>query len=170
MAPKDKEKTLVDKVKSTFRDDIIETKVFRGEVTHLVEKRALKSICNFLYSDPDLRMNYLVDVLGSDYPEETPRFEVVYHLYSIPNKLRIRLKVRLNEGETVPTVSDIWSGANWPERETFDMFGIVFEGHPGLKRIYLPHDWEGYPLRKDYPLRGYKDRYNPYGEEKESLE
>ena len=81
-------------------------------------------------------------------------------------KHRIRVKVRVRADEPVPTVSDLWQGADWPEREAFDMFGIVFEGHPNLKRIYLPQDWVGYPLRKDYPLRGYKDRYNPFGEEK----
>lgn len=167
MTPVDKEELLINKIKATFRNEVLDTQVFRGEVTHVIEKKALRSICNFLKTDPDLRMNYIVDVLGVDYINEVPRFEVVYHLYSIPRKLRVRLKLRVAEGETVPSVTSIWPGADWPEREAFDMFGIVFEGHPNLKRIYLAEDWEGYPLRKDYPLRGYKDRYNPFGVDRE---
>lgn len=161
------EQLLVDKIKATFRDDILETTIFRGEVTHVVKKLALKGICGFLKTDPDLRMNYLVDVLGVDYAPRSPRFEVVYHMYSVSRKLRLRLKVRVEDGESVPSVSSIWKAAGWPERETYDMFGIVFDGHEDLRRIYLAEDWEGFPLRKDYPLKGYKDRYNPYGEEKE---
>jgi len=87
-------------------------------------------------------------------------------LKSIAKKHRVRLKVKLDDGETIPSVTAIWSAANWAEREAYDMFGIRFEGHPELRRIYMPEDWDGFPLRKDYPLRGYKDRYNPYGEEK----
>lgn len=161
-----KPQAIVEKLKSNFRDAVLETSLFRNEASLLVDRHLLRAICNFLKTDPELRMNYLVDVLGSDYLPASPRFEVVYHLYSIVNKHRVRLKIRLNDGETAPSVSDIWSAANWPEREVFDMFGIAFEGHPNLKRIYLAEDWEGHPLRKDYPLRGYKDRYNPYGEEK----
>lgn len=157
---------LVDKVKSAFRHDIIETVIFRDEVTHLLRKEAMREMANFLKSDPDLKMNFVADVLGVDYKDQTPRFEVVYHFYSVSKKNRIRIKVRVDEGETVPSITPIYQGADWPERETYDMFGIVFEGHPNLKRIYMAEDWEGYPLRKDYPLRGYKDRYNPYGEEK----
>jgi NADH-quinone oxidoreductase subunit C len=170
MADGNKESILTDKVKKSFVDDILETIVFKGEVSHIVKKNALRAICNFLKIDPELKMNYLVDVLGVDHNPPTPdspRFEVVYHLYSIPKRHRIRLKVKVPEGESVPTVSDIWRAADWPEREVYDMFGIVFDGHPNLKRIYLAEDWEGFPLRKDYPLKGYKDRYNPYGEEKE---
>ena len=93
-------------------------------------------------------------------------FEVVYHLYSIPNKYRLRIKVRVREDEKVPSVTSVWRSADFAERETFDMFGIVFDGHPNLKRIYMPLDWEGFPLRKDYPLTGFKDEYNPFGVEK----
>ena len=160
------EDLLVKKVKDNFRHDIIETTVYKGEVTHLVDIKSLRAVCNFLKTDPDLRMNFLCDVLGVDYFRETPRFEVVYHFYSIQRKHRIRVKVRVAENEAVPSVTHLWPGADWPEREVYDMFGIVFEGHPNMKRIYLAHDWVGHPLRKDYPLRGYKDRYNPYGEEK----
>ncbi len=162
-----KQELLIRSVKDNFRDAVLDTTVFRDEVTHLVEKSALPAICNFLKTEQSLRMNYIVDVVGVDYHPRRPRFEVVYHLYSITHRHRLRIKVRVAEGETVPSVTSIWPGADWPEREAYDMYGIVFENHPDLKRIYLAHDWEGYPLRKDYPLRGYKDRYNPYGAEKE---
>ncbi len=163
----EKESVLIKKVKEAFRDAILETTVFRGEITHLVEKSSILSLCTFLKNDPELKMNYLVDVIGVDYQPREPRFEVVYHLYSISRKHRVRLKVRLAEGEAVASVANVWKGADWPEREAYDMFGIVFEGHPELKRIYMADDWEGFPLRKDYPLRGFKDRYNPYGVDKE---
>lgn len=162
-----KAEEILKKVKDTFRHSVLEAVLFRGEVTVLVDKNALRAVCNYLKTDPELKMNYLVDVLGVDYHPAAPRFEVVYHLYSIPKKHRIRVKVKLGEGESAPTVTDMWSAANWPEREAYDMFGIVFEGHPNMKRIYLADDWEGFPMRKDYPLRGYKDRYNPFGEDKE---
>ena len=169
MAGVNKESILVDKVKKLFADDIIDTTVFRGEVIHCVEKKSLRSICNLLKTDSELEMNYLVDILGVDIKTlkpDSPRFEVVYLLYSISKRHRIRLKIRLADGESVPTVSDIWRSADWPEREVYDMFGIIFDNHPNLKRIYLADDWKGFPLRKDYPLRGYKDKYNPFGEEK----
>ena len=163
----EKESVLIKKVKEAFRDAILETAVFRGEITHVIEKGSLLSLCTFLKNDPELKINYLVDVLGVDYQPREPRFEVVYHLYSISRRHRVRLKVRLAEGEAVASVANVWNGADWPEREAYDMFGIVFEGHPELKRIYMAEDWEGFPLRKDYPLRGFKDRYNPYGVDKE---
>src|SRR3989338_9016867 len=156
MAQPVNETLLVGKVKTTFETDITATTVFRGDVTHVVEARALRRLLSFLKSDAELQFNYLVDVLAVDYYDREPRFEVVYHLYSIPKKHRLRVKVRVAANEPVPTVSDLWQGADWREREAFDMFGIVFEGHPNLKRIYLPQDWDGYPLRKDYPLRGYR--------------
>ena len=162
-----RKKILADDLAAAFRGEIVETTVFRGEVTHLLRTSALKAVCGHLKMAPGLKMNYLVDVVGVDYFDRSPRFEVVYHLYSTVTKLRLRLKVRVHEGEEVPSVTDIWRGADYPEREAYDMFGIVFAGHPDLKRIYLADDWEGFPLRKDYPLRGYKDEYNPYGEERE---
>jgi len=158
---------ILDRVRGPFREEIIESVVFRGELTLLVETSAVRAVCNFLKTDPETRMNYLSDVSAVDYPGRKERFEVVYHLYSIPKKQRVRVKVRVGEGEAVPSVTDVWPGASWPEREAYDMFGIRFDGHPDMRRIYMPEDWDGYPLRKDYPLRGYKDRYNPFGEERE---
>ena len=169
MAADHTEPILIDNLKKQFKDGIISTSLFKDEVTHLVTISALLSICKFLKTDPSMQMNYLVDVVGVDYTPATPRFEVVYHLYSIPQRLRIRLKIKVEEGESLPSVTGIWPAADFPEREAYDMYGIYFDDHPNLKRIYMPHDWEGFPLRKDYPLRGYKDQYNPFGEEKEEL-
>jgi NADH-quinone oxidoreductase subunit C len=100
-----------------------------------------------------LGFNMLIEVTAVDYFPRTPRFEVVYHLVSIPQRLRLRLKVRVDDGVHVPTVQGIWPAAGWPEREVWDMFGIVFEGHGDLRRILMPEDWEGHPQRKDYPVQ-----------------
>lgn len=158
--------TLVKKVRERFAHAILDTLIARNEITHLIKKDSLIDICRFLKDNPDLQFNFLSDIIGVDYFPQKPRFEVVYHLYSIPKKHRLRLKIKIQDGESVPSVTSIWKGADWAEREAYDMFGIRFEGHPNLKRIYMPEDWDGFPLRKDYPLKGYKDQYNPYGEEK----
>lgn len=157
---------LIKNLKDKFGSSIIDTVIFRNEITHVITKDSLLEISRFLKDDPELKFNFLVDVVGVDYLPQSPRFEVVYHLYSIPKKHRLRLKIKIQENETIPSVASIWRSADWAEREVYDMFGIVFENHPNMKRIYLADDWEGFPLRKDYPLRGYKDEYNPYGEEK----
>jgi NADH/F420H2 dehydrogenase subunit C len=99
--------------------------------------------------------DFLSDVTGVDrlnLPENSPRFEVVYHVYSIQHGRRLRLKVRVDEGQAVPTVTEVWPTANWHEREVSDLFGVPFAGHPDLRRILMPDDWEGHPLRKDYPV------------------
>jgi NADH-quinone oxidoreductase subunit C len=109
--------------------------------------------CRALAELASLRFNVLVEITAVDYLPRAPRFEVVYHLLSVPNRLRLRLKVRVADGETVPTVQGVWPGAGWPEREVWDMFGIVFDGHPDLRRLLMPEDWEGHPARKDYPVQ-----------------
>ena len=129
-----------------------------GEFTVIVPREQLAAICSFLKSAPGLEFNFLSDLCGADRgPEEEPRFEVNYHLFSVTRFHRLRLKVLLNEDDArVPTVTGVWRTANWHERETFDLFGIIFEGHPDLRRILMPDDAQGHPLRKDYPLRGYE--------------
>lgn len=154
------------KLKERFGKDIVESYEAYGMHTFVVKKERIVDICRFLKEDTELRFNYLSDLCGVDYHPKKPRFEVVYHLYSIPYKYRVRLKCRIDEGEKVPSVTSVWRTANWHEREAYDMYGIVFEGHPDLRRIYLWEGFEGYPLRKDFPLRGYRDEYNPFGEEK----
>ncbi len=124
-------------------------------------------LCRKLKQDPALRFDFLSDICAVDFLPRTPRFEVIYHLYSIPFRYRLRLRCRLDEGESIASVTPVWKTANWHEREAWDMFGIRFSGHPDLRRIYLWEEFEGFPLRKDFPLRGYRDEYNPYGEEPE---
>lgn len=129
-----------------------------GEVTVFVPREEVAAICAFLKSSPGLEFNFLADICGADRgPEEDPRFEVNYHLFSTTKHHRLRLKVVLSEDDPhVPTVCGVWRTANWHERETFDLFGVIFDGHPDLRRILLPDDWEGHALRKDFPLRGYE--------------
>jgi len=113
----------------------------------------LVSTCRALLEVPALRFNTIIEITAADYFPREPRFEIVYHLLSIPNRRRLRLKVRVPEGGTVPTVQEVWPGAGWPEREVWDMFGVVFDGHPDLRRLLMPEDWEGHPARKDYPVQ-----------------
>jgi NADH-quinone oxidoreductase subunit C len=129
-----------------------------GEVTVIVPREKIAEICSFLKTSPELEFNFLSDICGADRgPEEEPRFEVNYHLFSTTKHHRLRLKVLLNDEDThVPTVTGVWRTANWHERETFDLMGVHFDGHPDLRRILLPDDWEGHALRKDFPLRGYE--------------
>jgi len=126
-----------------------------NEVTVLVARDAIEPVCRFLRDDPDLAFDFLSDLTGVDrlhLTPSTPRFEVVYHLYSLQRRSRLRLRVRAEEGEGVPTVTGVWAGADWFEREVYDLLGVPFAGHPDLRRIVLPDDWQGHPLRKDYPV------------------
>ena len=129
-----------------------------GETTIVVPREHIAHACAFLKATPGLDFNFLADLCGFDRgPEEEPRFEVNYHLFSIPRHHRLRLKVLLREDDAhVPTVTGVWRTANWHERETYDLFGVIFDDHPDLRRILLPDDWQGYALRKDFPLRGYE--------------
>ena len=113
----------------------------------------LVETCRALRDGEGLRFSTLVEVTAADYLPREPRFEVVYHLLSIAHRLRLRLKVRVADGGSVPTVQDVWRGAGWLEREVWDMFGIVFDGHGDLRRLLTPEDWEGHPARKDYPVQ-----------------
>ena len=121
--------------------------------TVYVPAEKLVETCVVLRDTPSLRFNVLVEVTAADYLPREPRFEVVYHLLSVPNRLRLRLKVRTSVSGSVPTVQGVWKSAGWLERETWDMFGIVFDGHPDLRRLLMPEDWEGHPARKDYPVQ-----------------
>ena len=144
----------VKKLKEKFPASVSEVKTFREEMTITVSKRDLFEICKFLYSDPDLQYHFLTDLCGVDFFPEAPRFEVVYHLYSLKNNQRLRLKTKVGDAESVSSVESIWKAANWYEREAFDLFGIPFENHPDLRRIMMWDGYEGYPLRKDFPVEG----------------
>lgn len=129
-----------------------------NEITIVVPREHIVAACSFLKTSPDTRFDFLSDICGADRGvEEEPRFEVNYHLFSTTKHHRLRLKVLLNEEDPhVSTVTGVWRTANWHERETFDLFGVIFDGHPDLRRILLPDDWQGHALRKDFPLRGYE--------------
>lgn len=130
---------------------------FRGELTITVERENLRRVCDFLRSDPELLFTFLSDVTGVDRFPIEPRFELNYHLLSIPRRRRLRVKARVSgQNPVIESVTSVWPTANWHEREVFDLFGVRFEGHPDLRRILLPEDWEGHPLRKDYPVEGYR--------------
>ena len=136
---------------------IQEVKFDRDEMTIVVDRSALREACSLLREDSACPFNFLSDVTCVDWYPAEPRFEVVYHLLSIPKKERVRLKVRLNSSSpNVDSLTSTWPGANYFEREVFDLFGIRFAGHPYLRRIMMPEDWEGHPLRKDYPVEGYR--------------
>jgi NADH-quinone oxidoreductase subunit C len=109
--------------------------------------------CRALRDTPSLDFKVLAEVTAADYLPREPRYEVVYHLLSISKKLRLRLKVRVASNGSLPTVQGVWRGAGWPEREVWDMFGIVFDDHGDLRRLLMPEDWEGHPARKDYPVQ-----------------
>ena len=129
----------------------------RDEMSIYVERSYIREACALLRDNPACPFNFLADVTCVDlYPSE-PRFAVIYHLLSIPNKERVRLKVRLaSSAPALDSVTPVWPAANFFEREVFDLFGVRFAGHPYLRRLLMPEDWEGYPLRKDYPVEGYR--------------
>ena len=129
----------------------------RNELTIWVQRTFLRDACLALKNDAQLKYDFLADVTCVDWYPSEPRFEVVYHLLSIPNKTRVRLKVRLSGDDTsVDSLTPIWPSANYFEREVFDLFGVRFDEHPNLTRILMPENWEGHPLRKDYPVEGYR--------------
>jgi len=150
----------VQALQGRFADAIEEVILFRDEITVRMRKDAVHDALQFLRDDPALRYDMLIDLTGVDWRVRMPRFDVVYQLYSTDNRHRLRIKSGVNaieRGDSIPTAANLWASANWLERECFDMFGINFANHPDLRRILLPEDWnEGYPLRKDYPLRGHK--------------
>ncbi len=152
----EKLRAYVDKLKAIDPSWVGEVTDAFGEVTAIVPAASIVDVCSFLKNDQGFDM--LADLCGADRgPEEDPRFEVNYHLFSTVHHSRLRLKVLVSEdAPSVPTVAYLWKTANWHERETYDLVGVKFEGHPDLRRILLPSDFDGHALRKDYPLRGYE--------------
>ena len=146
----------VEKLKAENADWVADVRDSLGEVTITVPREAISGVCAVLKAAHGFDM--LADLCGADRgPEEDPRFEVNYHLLGTKHHHRLRLKVLLSEDDPhVETVSNIWKTADWHERETFDLFGVIFDNHPDLRRILLPSDFDGHALRKDYPLRGYE--------------
>ena len=156
--PPDLKSNLALKKLREFAPEAVEgAREFRAELTIYIRPDRLLQVCEFLRDEPGRTFKYLSDVTAVDnYPNE-PRFEVVYHLLSLQNAERLRLKVRVGgENPRVDSLVPVYPSANAFEREVFDLFGIQFAGHPYLRRILMPEDWEGYPLRKDYPTEGYR--------------
>ena len=141
-----------------WRSDAVEgAKWDREEFAIVLQRESLREACALLRDDPQTQFNFLSDITCVDWYPSEPRFEVVYSLLSIPRKDRVRIKVRLAGSDpNVESLTSLWPGANFFEREVFDLFGIRFNGHPYLRRIMMPDDWEGHPLRKDYPVEGYR--------------
>jgi NADH-quinone oxidoreductase subunit C len=144
-------------LREKFGDAVLETHSQHGDDTAVVRPDRWKDICVFLRNDPQMSFDMMVDLCGVDYQHREPRFEVVLHLYSIARRHRVRLKARIGDvegdGAEIESVSDIWPGVNWFEREAFDLVGVTFKGHPDLRRILMYPEFEGHPLRKDYPAQ-----------------
>ena len=169
------EKT-IEFLRAEFEQDVISVSIFRDQTTLEVSSDGLQGVVKALRDHPEFQYNFLADLTAVDYWPDEPRFAVVYQLYSISNRVFLTLKVRLASDQAeVPSIEKIFKNANWHEREVLDMFGIEFSDHSDPRRIIMPHDWEGHPLRKDYPL-GYEevqfsfnfdeiDKRKPYAEE-----
>ena len=155
--------TLLTKLKDRFPEDVLAVRE-EGSYNDLVAQvraPAIPQVARFLHDDPEAAFDMITDICSVDYPEDEERFEVIYLLKSLPHNHRLRLKARLPADDpTIPTVTTVWKGANFMEREVYDLMGIKFAGHPDLRRILMPHEFTAFPLRKDYPLRGHGERHN----------
>jgi len=151
------------KIQEKFSDGFVSCREALGETTVEVKREHLLAICRFLHDDPETDFSFITDICSVDFPDQTPRFQMVYHFYSIDKNQRIRIKTGVPEEDcTVDSITSIWKGANFLEREVFDMMGIRFNNHPDLRRILMTEDYdEGFPLRKDFPVegRGWRDTF-----------
>ena len=149
---------ILDRLRTRFGAAVVETHAHRGDHTAVVERAAIVDVLRLCRDEPDLAFDMLTDLTAVDFlkfpgREDGPRFEVVYHLYSLRHYHRVRLKVRVDEDDAVvPTAVEVWPIANWLEREVWDMFGVRFEGHPDPRRLLMYEEFVGHPLRKDYPI------------------
>ncbi len=150
--------TIVEALRSRFPESVENDREFRGDLTVQIRRQDIIRVCEFLKTDPALAFDMLIDLCGVDMYRPAGRFEVVYNLYSLKNRAYVRLKVLVGEEDpVVDSATGVWAGANWHERETYDMYGIKFTGHPDLRRLYMPEEFEHFPLRKDFPLMGIPD-------------
>ena len=144
-----------DLIIETFGTGMIGVTTSHGETTVTASRDILVPLLRFLKEREEFAFDFLTDLCGVDHLPETPRFRIVYHLYSFKHRHRLRIKIAVEESDpVVDSCISIWAGADWHERECFDLFGILFRGHPNLQRILLPPEFEGHPLRKDFPLEG----------------
>jgi NADH-quinone oxidoreductase subunit C len=146
--------SFIDGVQRALPDAVLQVSYFVGDWTLIVSRDRLLDVAGWLRDDPSARFNFCSDVTATDWPSRPERFDLIYCLYSIPLRQRVRVKVRAGEHDPVASVTGLWPAANWLEREVFDMFGVRFTGHPDLRRILMPDEWQGHPQRKDYPLEG----------------
>ncbi len=143
------------KLNEQFNEIDFELSEYLDELTIKLPKEHIVKVCEFLKKDSDLEFLLCLDITAIDWAKRKNRFTVVYHIYSFKNNFRLRLKADVDESDcTIDTVSSVWKGADWQERETYDMYGIKFNDHPDLRRMYMPEDFEYHPLRKDFPLMG----------------
>jgi NADH-quinone oxidoreductase subunit C len=148
---------VVAKIKAAFPDAIEDSNDFRGEQTLYIRKERLKAVCQLLKEDPQLSYKFLSDICADDFLPEIPRFAINYHLYSYDHNHRLRLRTWVEDPDDGPeTAASVWPIATWLEMEVWDLMGIRFKGNTSLRRLFLPEDWQGHPLRKDYPL-GYEE-------------
>ncbi len=150
------------KLKEKYPGSIEEAFFYAGDVIVRVSADKLIEICSFLKENPEIDMDYLSCLTGVDYPEREKRFDLVYHLYSIGKNHRLTLKTAVGASESVPSVTGIWKTADWHEREAYDLLGIHFSGHPYLERILTSENFEGHPLRKDFPVEGRPEDHCKY--------
>ncbi len=148
-------------IAANIDSDVHGASVEHGELNISARADRIVQVLQFLRDDPLCKFSVLIDLCGVDYPARGKRFDVVYHLLSMHNNMRIRVRTAIAEDATIPTVTGVYPAADWFEREAFDMYGIVFSGHPDLRRILTDYNFEGYPLRKDFPLTGHVEvRYD----------
>ncbi len=154
---------LAEKIQVRFPEAFLGAKEFVGDLSVQIKKEGLVEVCRYLHGDPEMDFDYIVHISSVDWPQDEERFEVVYEFYSIRRRQRIRLKVRVTEEDcSIDSITGIWKGADFMEREVYDMMGIRFNNHPDLRRILMPDEYdEGYPLRKDFPLvgKGWRDTF-----------
>lgn len=154
---------IVKKLKTAFPKMVVSHKIFAGEPYITVKKEGLLDICKLLKKDKELDFDYPVEVTAVDYPDDAERFEVIHVFWSVEHRHRVILKTRVTEDDpSIDSVVSLWKGANFMERETYDMFGITFTGHPDHRRILMTDDFEGWPLRKDFPIegKGWRENYD----------
>jgi NADH-quinone oxidoreductase subunit C len=143
------------KLKQKFPSVNFEVSNYRGELTIKFDKKYIVEVCTFIKTDPELLFTFCSDITAVDWATRKNRFTVVYNIYSMQSDFRLRLKTDVDESDCViDSVSSVWQAANWQERETYDMYGIKFNNHPDLRRMYMPEEFEHHPLRKDFPLMG----------------
>ena len=146
---------LAEAIKTACPGVVLSTRLAVGELTIMVERARIVEVAQYLRDDPAWRFKILIDICGADYPDRAERFEVVYHFLSVHENLRVRLKLSTDAASTVPSVVSVFPAANWYEREAYDLYGILFEGHPDLRRLLTDYGFRGHPLRKDFPLTGF---------------